>query len=300
MPAATKNIYEVKLNAFENESDCHSIKPKHIPCRCEIDECDEIFENEEEMKRSLARFCRGDFFIIGRIWIAALKTVLVGEKLCLISKVDAACVQAATLTEPKPKKPPDMKYTDLPLYDSPHKNYKDHLEDKYDCPKSHKKVLQTLLLPYVRCYRKKAQRILSEARCELKGTCNEISCDFRKAKKQVRDYLRDPQNVELRTGIVALGAGLGYYFGSGKGLPRRMFWTSFGAAVPGMICFPKETDAAIREVCWLAGNAWVALCKNVLNRDWDLRDKIPCPPPEPEKPPPPPPPIKIDGCPEKK
>lgn len=292
MPAATKNIYEIKLNALKNENDCHTIKPKE-PCETEIDECDEIFEDDEEMKRSLARFCHGDFFVIGRIWIAAMKTVLVGEKLCLISKVDAACVHAATLIEPKPKKPPDMKSTDLPLYDSPHKNYKDHIEDKYDCPKSNKKVLHSLLLPYVRCFRTKAETILSEARCDVKCTQNELRCDFRKARRRVRDYLQDPQNIGVRTSMVALGAGVGYYFGSRKSLLRRLFSTSLGAAVPGMICFPTETDAAIRGVCWNAGKVWVFLCKNVMNRDGcDLRGKIPCPPPEPAKPPPPPPPIK--------
>lgn len=108
---------------------------------------DEIFVVENKMFQALKKLCCGDFYIIGQIWINALKTVLVGAKFSIIPVVHAA------KPIPPPEKPPPMKYTELPIYKAPHYEYKEYIADKDKCPKANVKLIQEYLLPYVRNYR---------------------------------------------------------------------------------------------------------------------------------------------------
>lgn len=64
----------------------------------------EVFESEEEMRKSLSRLCYGDLYVIGRIWIEAFKAGLIGSKWSLVPVVEAA------KPPPPPEKPPLMRY----------------------------------------------------------------------------------------------------------------------------------------------------------------------------------------------
>ncbi|KAJ8704582.1 hypothetical protein PYW07_011770 [Mythimna separata] len=110
-----------------------------------------LFGSQEHFKKEMSRLCYGDLYVIGRLWIQGLRKVLVGANFSLIPVVHAAKPLEMFFA---PKKPPKMKYKDLPLYESPHYEYKDYMEDKKKCPKANVKILHTYLFPKVQSYRK--------------------------------------------------------------------------------------------------------------------------------------------------
>ncbi|KOB69633.1 Apolipoprotein O domain containing protein, partial [Operophtera brumata] len=152
-------------------------------------EHNEIFETEEEMRESLSRLCYGDLYVIGRMWIEVLKTGLLG-------------------------------YKDLPLYQTPHYEYKDYEADRDKCPNAN-----------------------------------------------FKNYMQCPKNLAVRQAVVALGGVAGYYIGSAKGLPTRIFTTGLGLLATGALCFPKETDTAFRTFTYhtakTARTVYNAYCKKM-------------------------------------
>ncbi|XP_072937642.1 uncharacterized protein [Epargyreus clarus] len=264
----------------------------------EITDCGdqiEIFESEDEMRRSLTHFCYGDLYVIGRLWIEALKTALVGTKLSLIP-----VVSAAKCPEP-PQKPPPMKYTDLPLYKSPHLEYKDYIQDKEKCPKSKVRIMHTYLLPKVKCFRRDFQKKSCEAKCALLSTCCNAATSFNNKKKDFKKMMRDPENLSIRQAVVLAGGATGFLIGSGKGIPRRFFYTGLGVLSTGALCFPKETDAGFREFTYYSGKLLIAFYNSMCGKHFSLRERMPCkedlpPPVLPRKPQCPPKP----QCPKKK
>lgn len=239
----------------------------------------EIFTSEDEMKESLARLCHGDLYVIGRLWIQALRAVLVGANLSLIPVVHAA------KPEESPKKPPPMKYKDLPIYESPHYEYKDYVEDKKKCPKANVKLLHQYLYPKVRSCRKS----WCESLCDFAKDFGELKDDacaaILKKQREFKKYMRCPDNAPLRQGVVALGTIVGYYIGSGRGIPRRLFFTSIGALASGALCFPKETDEIFRNVSFQIGKLALTVLNITCHKNFSMRERLPCPD---DLPPPPP------------
>ncbi|CAG9794449.1 unnamed protein product [Diatraea saccharalis] len=257
----------------------------------EIEECenDEIFKSEDDMKKSLSRLCYGDLFVIGRIWIEALQAVLVGAKFRLIP-----VVEAAAKNEP-PKKPPPMKYKDLPIYENPHYEYKDYIADKQKCPGYKDKIIHNALLPHVTKSRKKALECYGNLCCTLKSNCNVLCSTVRENKKNFKDYMRHPDNLALRQGVLATGTLTGFLLGGGGGVPRRFFFTSLGALAAGALCFPKETDEYFREACYHSAKAVLAVYNTTCGKNFALRERIPCKDDLPKEPKP-----RKPLCPQKK
>jgi MICOS complex subunit MIC27 len=253
------------------------IEPTTLPAE------DAVFQNEDEQRQYLTKFCYGDLFIIGKIWIQALKTALVGATLSLVP-----VVHAAKPPEP-PQKPPPMKYKELPLYKSPHYEYKDYLADKDKCPEYNVKLIHKALLPHVKEYRKKTQEELNNACCCVRSTCREICETISTNKKNFKCYMRCPDNLCLRQGVVASGTLAGFLLGGGGGIPRRFFFTSLGGLTTGALCFPKETDEYFREACYHTAKVFIGIYNSTCGKNFALRERLPCkddlpPPPKQRKP----------------
>ncbi|KAM3955358.1 uncharacterized protein ACR2FA_010736 [Aphomia sociella] len=242
------------------------------------EEENEIFKSKDEMEKSLTRLCYGDLYIIGRLWISVLKFVLVGAKMSLIP-----VVKAAKLPE-TPQKPPPMKYKDLPIYKSPHFEYKEHIAKKQLCAEANDKLLHKFLLPRVACYRRCAQQQLCDARCAFKNKSKEICTSIDTSKKDFKKYMRCPENLQLRRAVLAATTATGYLLGSGRGIPRRTLFTGLGALAGGSLCFPKETDEAFRTFLYHTGKSVIAVYNTYCGKNFALRERIPC---KDEMPPPP-------------
>ncbi|XP_028159718.1 uncharacterized protein LOC114352327 [Ostrinia furnacalis] len=252
-------------------------------CQDVFENNDQIFESDEEMKASLKNLCYGDLCMIGKIWIQALKVVLVGAKFSLIP-----VVHAAKPPEP-PKKPPKMKYKDLPIYSSPHYDYKDYVESKDKCPDRNVKLVHRALLPHVKSLRQKSIEAYCSACCSLRCTFGDMRNSINDSKREFKKTMRDPCNLQMRRGVVAAGTLAGYLLGGGGGIPRRAFFTSLGALATGSLCFPKETDEIFRNVAYHTAKVALTLYNATCRKDFALRERLPCkdelpPEPKPRKP----------------
>ncbi|CAH0599813.1 unnamed protein product [Chrysodeixis includens] len=221
---------------------------------------------------TLKTICQGDLYVVGTLWIQAMRSVLVGANFSIFPTVKAAAPPGAA-----PAKPPPMKYKDLPIYESPHYEYKDYVEDKKKNPRANIKLAHQYLYPKVRCFR----REWTESFLELKKDFGEIMSDacahFCKKKKEFKKYMRDSENMAVRQAVVAFGSLTGYYVGSGRGIPRRLFCTSLGALAAGALCFPKETDEIFREVSYRAAKTALALFNTTCGQNITMRERLPCP-----------------------
>lgn len=253
----------------------------------------QIFDKENDNNESIRNPDYGDLYILGRIWIDILKTALVGENFKLIPVVEAA---KKTDHSGPPKKPPPMKYTDLPLYECPHFEYKDYVESTEKCPDANVKLLHRYLLPYIKIYRKKTADCAGEIRSKVIQQCASTCATIRDAKKQFKDKMRDPNNLPIRQAVVAVSGVAGYILGGGGGIPKRLFFTTLGFLTGGSLCFPKETDEVFRNFTYCAGKIFLQMYNKCCGKDAALREKLPCK----EDMPPPPPVRKPIVCPPKK
>ncbi|XP_063371018.1 uncharacterized protein LOC134659296 [Cydia amplana] len=217
-----------------------------------------------------------NLYIAGKISGIAIKTVLKTAKYCFIPTVNAAAKVDT------PKKPPPMKYKDLPIYDCPHNRWKEFENDKIKCPD--RKVTHEYLLPTVTEYRKQVSGIINTATNEIKDTYREISRDYRSAEKKLLDKARSPDNINQRMALVGTAGVAGFI--KGKHVLRRIFLSSALLFVTGSICFPTETDEATRTVLYMLGKAFVPLYNFYFRTDWLMRDRVPCERDMPKIPPP--------------
>ncbi|XP_061726724.1 uncharacterized protein LOC133532191 [Cydia pomonella] len=205
-------------------------------------------------------------YVAGKISGIALKTILKSAKYCFIPSVSAAA------KDDTPKKPPPMKYKDLPIYDSPHHRWKEFENDKIRCPD--RKVTHEFLLPTVTEYRKQVSGIINTATKEMKDTYQEISRDYRSAEKKILNKMRCPDKINQRMAFVAAAGIAGFV--KGKSIPRRIFLSSVLLFVTGSMCFPKETDEATRTVLYMLGKAFVPMYNFYFRTDWLMRERVPC------------------------
>ncbi|CAH0698026.1 unnamed protein product [Spodoptera exigua] len=249
----------------------------------EDEQQDAIFSSEAEMIGSVSKLCHGDLYVIGRIWMQTLKKALVGSNLSLIPVVKAAKAE----NEPPPK-PPKMKYQDLPIYESPHYEYKDYIEDKKKCPKANVKILHTYLYPKVKSYRKSWVDSIQDFKKDAGELASDASAVCYKKKAEFKKFMRAPENYAIRQAVVVAGAATGFYIGSGKGIPRKVFFTSLGALAAGALCFPKETDEVFRLMSYNVGKFALTIFNRTCGHNITLRERLPCrddmPPPPPERP----------------
>lgn len=245
--------------------------------------------NNIYIKEPLNNTSFGDLYIIGTIWIDILKAGLIGSRFNLIPIVEAAA------PEP-PKKPPAMKYSELPLYECPHYEYKDFVEKNEKCPDANVKLIHRFLLPYVRYYRQEVGFNMCKIKCTIKEQCKNTCNKIRDAKRQFKQNMRDPDNLIMRQAVVATSGVAGYFLGAGGGVPRRLFFTTLGLLTGGALCFPKETDEIFRNAVYVVGKAFLDVYNKFCGKEVVLRERLPCK----DDLPPPPPARKPLQCPQKK
>lgn len=157
-----------------------------------------------------------------------------------------------------PEKPPPMRYTELPIYDSPHAKYKDSQDNKaHKCQKHKQKIVQEALEPYVTHYR----CLVNYVFCEVNEWFDWIKCEvtttFEALKfrgKKFVSYMRDDKNFDLRRAFVAFGSATGFVFGSRNYyLSRNLSFGVLAALLTGWLCFPKDTDMLLRSCCYYIG-----------------------------------------------
>lgn len=241
-----------------------------------------IFESQEHLNREIVRLFYGDLCVIGRLWIHALRTALVGANLSLIPVVKAA------KKDGPPKRPPKMKYKDLPIYECPHNEYKDYLADKRKCPNSNVKILHTYLFPTVSRVRKEWADSIRDFNKDARELRDDACAEVCKKKKEFIAFMRCRDNLMIRQGVVLSGTAAGYFVGRGAGVLRRLFFTTAGALAAGALCFPKETDEIVREASFKIGKFALSMFNGFCGMNLALRERIPCPedmpPPPPKRP----------------
>lgn len=222
-----------------------------------------IFQSTEEMSQNLTKLCYGDLYVIGSLWIEGMKKIMIGKKMCVVPKINAATnnniitanqqgVHKPHITSEAdsiPKKPSDMRYTDLPIYCSPHRDYNEYLYSTWYRPECNSQTLQRIIYPYVRQARMNIQSKLKEGRQHISETLCVLRCITATRICKVREHLRDPSNRVKAKTCVALSTATGVVLGSRKGLLRAIFYGGLGALASGSLCFPRETDMAFRRAC---------------------------------------------------
>lgn len=141
----------------------------------------------------------GDLYVIGRIWIGVLQKGLIGTNGNMVPVVEAT---AKPIT---PQKPPKMKYTELPIYESPHNDYKEYSDEKNIPAERNMKILQQYLLPYVKSYRKMAVENLCKIKCEIQRYFVNTRASISKSKNEFKATMRDPDNLAKRQAVVGAG-----------------------------------------------------------------------------------------------
>ncbi|KPJ11000.1 hypothetical protein RR48_10180 [Papilio machaon] len=223
-----------------------------------------------ELVESKATSKYGDLYLIGTVWVTVTKSALLGASSLI------PMVEAASPPPPPPTKPPLMKYKELPMYKSPHNEYKEYLEEKDKCPERNVKVMRRFLLPYVSIIRKGVQANTCKLVLGIRdGVCS-LQKSVAESKKQFTATMRDNENLTIRRAVVVAGTGIGFLLGGGRGIPRRVFMTGAGAATAGALCFPKETDEAFRTFTYYSGKTILGIANLICGRDFGWRERLPC------------------------
>lgn len=241
-------------------------------------------QNENEDLDQLGERNLTDLYVIGKIWIDAVKICLTGAEINILPKVEAAKPDAGP-----PKKPPPMKLSELSIYKNPYNEYKDYLEEKEKCPDGKVKLLHRSLLPHVKNVKQEVKKGACEAACFMKSNYKKAVDTVKEIKNNFRRTMREPDNLTIRQGVVASGGVLGYMLGGGGGIIRRLLYTSAGLLTTGALCFPKETDETFRNAIYITGKSLIDIYNKWCNKDFNLRERLACrdefPPTPPSRPP---------------
>lgn len=229
-----------------------------------------IFQSEDEMSQNISKLCYGNLYVIGSLWIEGMKKVMVGKRMCVVPKINAAnnrstakeqaVVEPHTTSECEciPMKPPHMSYSELPIYYSPHRDYKEYENSTWYRPECNTLLLQRKIYPYVRQARINIQRKSTEAQQEI----SEMICVLRyitaRAICGLQEHLRNPCNKAKAKACVALSTATGVVLGAKKGVLKAFLYGGLGALTSGALCFPTETDMVFRYACY---STWTLVTK---------------------------------------
>lgn len=166
-----------------------------------------------------------------------------------------------------------LKFTDLPLYVPilplcKTEKIKDH----------EVKILHRKVYPYVVEYRKQIIDTITNLMnqvCDEMCKATELATD---QKNKFKEYMRHPDNLQMRSAVFASGTIAGFAIGSRKYyLTRGIFWGSVGALFTGWLCFPKESDIAVREISYKVGTTLAMLLSKFCNKTYTIEnERLPC------------------------
>ncbi|KAJ0181440.1 hypothetical protein K1T71_003525 [Dendrolimus kikuchii] len=167
-----------------------------------------------------------------------LRKVIVGSfgAAALIPVVKAATPLANDSNGPA--KPPPMRPSDLPIYEAPHADYIEYMQDKANEKKS--SYIKSALLSPVSAVREQAQVVWEQTE-SIKNTVEDNYHELTDRTDWIVQYLREEENKDVRYGAVAMGGLTGFIFGLRGGIIKRLFYASLGTTGMGFVCFPEET-----------------------------------------------------------
>ncbi|XP_023954735.2 MICOS complex subunit MIC27 [Bicyclus anynana] len=169
------------------------------------------------------------------------KIVIGSGMLALVPTIRAATpVQESK----EPTRPPPMKPSELPIYEAPHADYAEYLEEKAKENKT--SYVRSALLGPVRAVREQVQIGLAHTESAT-NTIKDNYSELQDRSQWIVQYLREEENKQIRYGAVAMGGLTGFIFGLRGGLIRRIFYAGLGTTGMGYICFPEETKQLMKD-----------------------------------------------------
>lgn len=186
----------------------------------------------------------------------------------VISKIPVVSAEAPKAEQPQLTA---MRYTDLPLYVP--------IIPVTERTKDHEiKVLHRKIDPYVTEYRKLIFNSMRDYMSPINEEVCKIFCKVSNTKSKFKEYMRHPDNLQMRKAIVASGTVAGLALGArGPYLTRRIFWGAAGALFTGWLCFPKETDVAVRQISYKFATTSTTLLSKFCNTTYRIeKDRLPC------------------------
>lgn len=181
-------------------------------------------------------------------------------------------VNAIAPPDSSPPQLTSVKFSDLPLYVPILPLCKTEVTKDHEVKLVHKTVY-----PYVAAYRKEMLNTISciiEPICEI--MCN-VTEDVIAKKNKFKKYMRHPDNLLLRQAVFTSGTAAGLVLGSKTYAIRRIFWGIVGALFTGWLCFPKETDSAIRQISYKTSTILPVLLSKFCNQTYSSgTDQSPC------------------------
>lgn len=186
-------------------------------------------------------------------------------------------VLADTTSECPP--PPKLKYTDLPMYDNSLDDTEEERRKSQEYYKDfNQKIIHRKLNPYITEYRKEAFNAAKTLMDPLSKKIQNIINEIVDKKIKFKEYMRHPDHLQLRTSVVASGTAAGIAFGSKNSqVTRSIFWGTIGALFAGWLCFPKETDIAVRQMSYNFATVITLLLGVINNKTYRFeKEKLPC------------------------
>ncbi|XP_072935578.1 uncharacterized protein [Epargyreus clarus] len=165
-----------------------------------------------------------------------LRKVVIGSG--LVSLIPSIKAASPIETPNDPAKPPPMRPSELPIYEAPHADYGEYLEEKNKESKT--SYLKSVLQPPVTAVREQVQSVWGHTEA-VKNTVMENYHELEDRSAWIVQYLREEENKDVRYGAVAMGGLTGFIFGLRGGIIKRLFYATVGTTIMGSICFPDET-----------------------------------------------------------
>lgn len=172
-----------------------------------------------------------------------------------------------------------MKYQELSIYLQSHAAYNEYINSKIRCAAlKEKPMIQSKLYPYVRDTRLKVQKQIAVMGVKVAETTNSITSTINRNIGNIIVFMRDPKNLVLRQGVVALSTLVGFHFGNRRRhITKKLFFAALAAAYSGLLCFPEVTDQYIREYCYAVSKALITLNNLWCGSSSIMKKKLPCP-----------------------
>lgn len=122
--------------------------------------------------------------------------------------------------------------------------------------------------------------------CGCKSAWAQLRAEVAAHERNIKEFMRDPERLVMRQGVVILGAVTGTLLARKRGIPSKLLAATVGGFVAGALTFPEESDEAIREVLLRGGRVAVAVYNVVCGDSYVLEERTSC---AEDLPPPPPP-----------
>ncbi|KAI5635841.1 apolipoprotein O domain-containing protein [Phthorimaea operculella] len=169
------------------------------------------------------------------IFLEMLRTVAIGTGVMVTLM---PTVKAAIPVDKEPQKPAPMKPSELPIYESPHADYAEFIEEK--STKKQVGQVRSLLMEPITSVRQSVQSVLEQTD-SVRQTISDNIHEFQDRTDWIVKYLREEENKDIRYGAVGMGGLTGFIFGLRGGIIRRVFYAGIGTTIMGAVCFPEET-----------------------------------------------------------